>query len=141
MPTYVVTHHTNRLQPAQKTNIVRAITQIHSQEGRAPQYLVQVIFNPIPAGDWFINARPVPADQIWIRGDIRPGRTEEQKNRLCERMTAECAAAVGIEGSYVWVYIVDADKTSEFGKVLPKPGEEAKWLEEIDGSVRERYGF
>ncbi len=60
---------------------------------------------------------------------------------MCERMTAECSQATGIEPSYWWVYICDADKTSEFGRVLPKPGEEKEWVASLDKDVRDRYGL
>ena len=142
MPTYVVTTHQNRLDATQKQSVVNAISQIHSEEGgNVPQYLVQVIFKSVEEGSWFINKQLVPKDQIWVRGDIRAGRSDEQKTRMCERMMNECAAAVGMERSYWWIYICDADKTAEFGSVLPKPGEEDAWVKGLGKEVRDRYGL
>lgn len=142
MPTYVVTTHPNRLSTSQKAAIVAKISEIHSVEGGGvPQWLVQVIFNEVPSGNWFINKRLVPTDQIWVRGDIRAGRSEAQKARMCERVMAECAAATDMDKSFWWVYICDADKTAEFGSVLPEPGGEKEWIEGIDKEVRERYGL
>ncbi len=67
MPTYVVTVATGRFDASQKQAMVDRITQIHSQEGgNVPQYLVQVIFNEVTAGNHFINKRLVPADQVWV---------------------------------------------------------------------------
>lgn len=67
--------------------------------------------------------------------------SDEQKTKMCQRMTAECSKATGIEASYWWVYICDADKTSEFGSVLPKPGEEEAWVNSLSEEVRKRYGL
>ncbi len=122
MPTYTVTATSNRLSPSEKQSIVNAITQIHSQEGRAPEYLVQVIFNELSAGNHFINKRPVPADQMWVNGIIRAGRSDAQKTAMVTRIMNECSEAMRVDPSYVWAYICDAEKTAEFGAVLPEPG-------------------
>lgn len=75
MPTYVVSTHSDLFDVAQKGEIVKKISQIHSEEGgNVPQFLVQVIFNEVKEGNWFVNKMPVPSEQIWIRGDIRAGR-------------------------------------------------------------------
>lgn len=85
MPTYVVTTTANRLGPLQKQAIVQNVTRIHSQEGgNVPEWLVQVIFREVEKGSIYINKRNQD-DQIWIRGDIRAGRSDEQKTKMCER--------------------------------------------------------
>ena len=53
----------------------------------------------------------------------------------------ECAEAIGVGKSYIWVYICDADKTAEFGAVLPEPGQEKVWVEKLPKEVKERYGI
>ena len=53
----------------------------------------------------------------------------------------ECAKAIGVEKSYIWVYICDADKTAEFGAVLPEPGQEKAWVEKLPKEVKQRYGI
>lgn len=129
-----------RWNASQKQDMVNLITAIHAKEGgNVPQYLVQVIFNELQSGNHFINKRPVPAQQIWVNGLIRAGRTEEQKDAIALRIMNECAAALAIDSSYVWVYVNDADKTAEFGKLLPKPGGEKEWLKSISQEVRSRY--
>ena len=142
MPTYVCTVAKDRLNADQKTEIVKRLSKVHSQEGGGvPEYLVQVIFNELEPGNHFINKRPVSEDQIWIRGDIRAGRTDEQKTAMAEGMMAECSEAVGIDRSFLWVYICDAEKTAEFGSILPKPGEEEAWVAKLPKEVRDRYGL
>ena len=142
MPTYVCTAAANLFNPTQKQAIVDRISRIHSQEGgNVPEYLVQVIFNETQPGNHFINKQLVPPDQVWIRGDIRAGRSDEQKNAMAKRMMTECSGVVGVDASYFWVYICDADKTAEFGSILPKPGEEAAWVNGLSKDVRDRYGL
>ena len=64
---------------------------------------------------------------------------KQQKEAIASRIMNECADALGIDPSYVWVYVNDADKTAEFGKILPKPGEEKEWFKSIPDAVKERY--
>ena len=142
MPTYVVTGAPGRLSASQKSDSVKAISRIHSQEGGGvPEYLVQVFFNEISPENHFINKRTVTADEMWIRGDIRPGRSDAQKTAIAERMMKGCAEVCGLDPSYVWVYICEADKTVEFGSVLPAPGGEKAWEEALPREVGERYGL
>ena len=141
MPTYVCTTTTDRLNKTQKEQIVQKVTQVHAQEGgNVPEWLVQVIFKEVERGNIFINKRNAD-DQVWIRGDIRAGRTDQQKTAMAERMMNECAEAICIDKSYIWVYICDAEKTAEFGSILPEPGQEKAWVEKLPKEVRDRYGL
>ena len=141
MPTYVCTTSTGRLNKEQKEQIVQRVTRVHSQEGgNVPEWLVQVIFKEVERGNIYINKRNAD-DQVWIRGDIRAGRSDAQKTAMAERMMNECAEAIGIDKSYIWVYICDADKTAEFGRVLPEPGQEEAWVARLPKEVRDRYGL
>ena len=72
---------------------------------------------------------------------IRAGRTDAQKTAICERIMRECAEALKIDGSYVWVYVSDIGKSAEFGRMLPEPGGEKEWLEGIPQGVRKMYGM
>ena len=79
MPTYACSAAAGRLTPAQKLEIVQSITAIHHGETGAPRYFVQVIFYDIAPANQYIAGELAPAGQIWIRGDIRDGRTQEQR--------------------------------------------------------------
>ena len=140
MPTYVCAAAAGRLTSDQKAEIVRSITAIHHEETGAPRYLVQVIFYDVAPGSHYIAGRPAPADQIWIRGDIRGGRTEEQKSRMLSRILQEVSRIGEIAKEEVWVYLSDipAHNIAEYGRVLPVPGAEDAWFATLPASLRER---
>jgi phenylpyruvate tautomerase PptA (4-oxalocrotonate tautomerase family) len=118
----------------------RSITAIHHEETGAPRYLVQVIFYDVAPGSHYIAGRPVPADQIWVRADIRDGRTDEQKSRMLHRIMRDVGNASGAAADAVWVYLSDipAANVAEYGRVLLPPGEEEAWFSSLPDAMRER---
>ena len=82
------------------------MTAIHHDETGAPRYLVQVIFQDVAPGDHYVGGQPAPADQIWIRADIRGGRTDEQSQML-RRIMQDVARASGGAEDAVWIYLCD----------------------------------
>ena len=142
MPTYVCSAAAGRLTPLQKTEIVRVITAIHHEETGAPRYLVQIIFCDIGPDSHYVAGQSASADQIWIRGDIRGGRTNEQKNRMLQRIVQDVGRASGAAGDAVWVYLCDipAANIAEYGRVLPPPGEEDQWFSSLPEAMRQRLG-
>ena len=142
MPTYACSGAPGRLTPDQKVEIVQSITAIHHEETGAPRYLVQVIFYDIASGNHYIGGQLAPAGQIWIRGDIRDGRTEEQKSRMISRILQEVSRTSEIAEDEVWVYLSDipAHNIAEYGRVLPAPGGENAWFATLPAALRERLG-
>jgi phenylpyruvate tautomerase PptA (4-oxalocrotonate tautomerase family) len=140
MPTYVCSATAGRLTPVQKTEIVRSITSIHHEETGAPRYLVQVIFYDLAPDSHYVAGQPAPADQIWVRGDIRGGRTNEQKSRTIRRIMQEVGRASGAAEDTVWVYLCDipAANIGEYGRVLPSPGEEDSWFSSLPDALRKK---
>jgi phenylpyruvate tautomerase PptA (4-oxalocrotonate tautomerase family) len=140
MPTYVCSTAAGRLDASQRAQIAEAITAIHGEEARAPGYLVQVIFHDIAPGSHFIGGRPAPDDQIWVRADIRSGRTDAQKQALLERCAADISRIAHASRDQVWVYICDLLPTAmlEFGRVLPPPGQEAEWFASLPAELQQR---
>lgn len=130
MPTYVCSTAAGRLTPKQRTEIAATITAIHAEEGAAPRYFVQVMFNDILPVSHFIGGQPAPEGLIWIRADIRSGRTDGQKKAIMERIAHHVSNIADVERENVWVYISDipAEGVLEFGQVLPPPGQEDKWF-------------
>ena len=139
MPTYVCSAAIGRLTPVQKAEIVRGITAIHHEETGAPRYLVQVIFYDVAPGSHYVAGQLAPADQIWVRGDIRGGRTNEQKSQMLRRIMQGVGRASGADDDAVWVYLseIPATNVAEYGRVLLPPGEEDAWFSSLPGALRE----
>ena len=139
MPTYVCSAAAGRLTPLQKTEIVRVITAIHHEETGAPRYLVQVIFYDLVPDSHYVAGQLAPADQIWVRGDIRGGRTNEQKSQMLRRIMQDVGKASGAAKETVWVYLSDipAENVAEYGRALPPPGSEEAWFATLPDALRE----
>lgn len=139
MPTYAFTTAKN-LTPAQRERLVKSVTTIHQVEAMAPRYFVQVVFYKVDPGSIFIGGEAASPDHVWVRADIRSGRAHEQKSRMLQRIMLETSEILGISEQAVWVYISDipAQSVLEFGKVLPEPGGEAKWLAALPSELREK---
>ena len=88
----------------------------------------------------FIGGEAASPDHIWVRADIRSGRTNEQKAGILRRTMRETSEILGISEQSVWVYISDipAQAVLEFGNVLPEPGGEEQWLASLPGALREK---
>jgi phenylpyruvate tautomerase PptA (4-oxalocrotonate tautomerase family) len=139
MPTFVVTVGVGRLSKDQKASIASVLTTIHNTENGVPRWCVQVIFHEIPAGNHFIGDKIVPADQIWINADTRPGRTAEKKSTMISRMVKEVSIASGVDASHIWVYVNEISMMAEFGMLFPPPGMEASFVASVVDEVRQRY--
>jgi phenylpyruvate tautomerase PptA (4-oxalocrotonate tautomerase family) len=140
MPTYVCAAAAGRLTPDQKAEIARSLTAIHHEETGAPRYLVQVIFYDVASNGHYVAGRPAPADQIWVRADIRDGRTNEQKTKLLRRIMEDVGKASGAAEETVWVYLSEilAGNVAEYGRVLLPPGSEDAWFATLPDALRER---
>jgi phenylpyruvate tautomerase PptA (4-oxalocrotonate tautomerase family) len=140
MPTYACSAAAGRLTPAQKLEIVQSITAIHHGETGAPRYFVQVIFYDIAPANHYIAGQLAPAGQVWIRGDIRDGRTQEQKSRMLSRILHEVSRIGEIAEEEVLVYLSDipAHNIAEYGRVLPVPGGENAWFTTLPTTLKQR---
>lgn len=111
---------------------------------RAPRYFVQVVFAALDDESIYLAGRPAGEGHIWVRADIRAGRTDEQKNELIERILTELGALTGVSPEHIWVYISDipGPSVAEFGRVLPHPGGEDAWFaslpEDLKAQLREQ---
>jgi phenylpyruvate tautomerase PptA (4-oxalocrotonate tautomerase family) len=139
MPTRTCTTTAGRLSEEQRLKVVESITAMHSEETGAPRYLVQVIFYEVDAHAHYIGGKKAPEEQIWIRGDIRSGRTEAVKRNMLGRIVRDVAAATGSPEEYVWVYLCDlpAFHVIEYGQVMCPPGEEDAWFSTLPNKIKE----
>lgn len=145
MPTYTVTAPEGRLTPAHKQAVAKAITHTHHTVTGAPTYFAQVIFVDVKPGNYFIGGAPLEGDQVFVHGQIRAGRSAEDKDKLISNLLQAVAQAAGALNREVWVYILDLvpRQMAEFGHVLPQPGNEAIWTETLppeDRVYMERIG-
>jgi phenylpyruvate tautomerase PptA (4-oxalocrotonate tautomerase family) len=142
MPTYVCSASAGRLTPVQKANIARSVTAIHHEETGAPRYLVQVIFYDVAAHSHYVAGQIAPADQIWIRRDIRGGRTPKQKSQLLRRIMQDVGRASGAAEDTVWVYLseIPSSNIAEYGRALLPPGEEDAWFSTLPHALQETLG-
>jgi len=142
MPTYICSTAANRLTVEQRAKIAQAITTVHSEEALAPRYLVQVIFKEVGPSENYIGGKSAPISHIWIRADIRAGRTELQRSTLQLRLAREVSEIAGSSAEDVWVYLNEllAVNMVEFGHLLPQPGEEKQWFHSLPSALQERLG-
>jgi phenylpyruvate tautomerase PptA (4-oxalocrotonate tautomerase family) len=139
MPTYAFSTARD-LTAEQRAKLVESVTSIHQVEAHAPRYFVQVVFYKVEPGAMFIGGEAAPTDHIWVRADIRSGRTNEQKAKLLQRIMRETSDILAISEQCVWVYISDipAQGVLEFGNVLPEPGGQEQWLASLPGTLRDK---
>ena len=138
MPTYVCSVPKGLLTAAQKTAIAEAISRIHSEATGAPQFFVQVIIDENQSADRFLGGR-LTASHIWIRGDIRAGRTKEQREKLILNIMKEVSRITALDENSIWIYLCNLEPTDmiEYGHVLPAPGEEQAWFEKLPQSLQD----
>lgn len=138
MPTYVCSAPRQLLSPQQKTAIAQSITEAHHQATGAPTYFVQVIFEEREPGSLFLGGEP-QADHLWIRADIRAGRSQEQRGALLENILRQVARIAAIDQSRIWIYLCNLQPGDmvEYGHVLPMPGQEQHWFNDLPASLQQ----
>ena len=137
MPTYMCVVKAGLLNDQQKQRIASAITRLHGETTGAPTWLVQVVIDENEQRQRYLNG--TPADhQIWIRADIRAGRTSEQRQRLMLGIVQAISEISGVEESAIWVYLCNLapDDMVEYGRVLPLPGQEQAWFEALPSELQ-----
>jgi phenylpyruvate tautomerase PptA (4-oxalocrotonate tautomerase family) len=132
MPTYVCSVPNGKLNDAQKQQIAVAISKRHSEATGAPPFFVQVVIEEEGNAKRFLGGTATD-HHIWIRGDIRAGRTEEQRAQLMLNVMNDVSQITGYASDDIWVYLCNLAPTDmvEYGHVLPKPGEEQSWFESL----------
>lgn len=140
MPTYTVSAIDGRLTDTQKASLASALTDIHCRLTSAPKYFVQVIFVDVPATNYFVAGKRLAHDNIFIHGQIRGGRPIATKHQIIEEIMAAVADIAVTDSAATQVYIIDvpAEQVAEWGRILPRPGEEASWDAAIPEEVRAR---
>jgi phenylpyruvate tautomerase PptA (4-oxalocrotonate tautomerase family) len=133
MPTYSCWATAGTIPVEARKRVADALTEIHHDVAVAPRYFVQVVFIDL-AG------QQADAAHVWIRADIRAGRTDEQKRELLRRITTEVGDIVDVSPEEVWVYINDIPgaNIAEYGRPLPDPGDEDRWFAALPQELQQR---
>lgn len=120
MPLYICNTPPGRIPESAKPGIAEDVTRIHCDVTDAPRTFVHVFF-----------MEQDEADTVLLQGNIRGGRTDEQKADMRAQMKAAIIAQAGLAEETVMVNTVDvpASWVMEGGDILPEPGEEAAWME------------
>jgi phenylpyruvate tautomerase PptA (4-oxalocrotonate tautomerase family) len=140
MPTYVCYLPPDLYDARQKARIADAISQRHSQATGAPPCLVQVQIEETRA-DRYLGGQ-LTQKHIWVRGDIRAGRSEHQRTSLILNIMRDISEITGASEDNIWIYLCNLLPTDavEYGHVLPSLGEEQQWFANLPPKLREYLG-
>lgn len=138
MPTYQVYVKEHQLSQQQKTKIAQAITLVHTTATGAPNYFVQVIFNEQSVGERYLGGQPAD-HHIWVNAEIRGGRNTDQREKLLIDLNTAISKIAQVDHSEVWIYLNNLTPTdmSEYGKILPPPGQETAWFTALPKQVQQ----
>jgi phenylpyruvate tautomerase PptA (4-oxalocrotonate tautomerase family) len=137
MPTYVCSVPPGILSEDQKTRIAVAISHRHSEATGAPSFFVQVVIEESESTRRYLGGELTNA-HIWIRGDIRAGRSEQTRQQLMLNIMKDVSSIASIREEAIWVYLCNLEPTDmvEYGHVLPQPGGEQGWFENLPPSLQ-----
>jgi phenylpyruvate tautomerase PptA (4-oxalocrotonate tautomerase family) len=130
MPTYHCTIPAGLLDAGKKSAIAAAITRVHNAVTGAAAFFAQVIFTEVAKGNHFMGGAPLKAEQIFVHGFIRAGRSVPDRQKLVTELVQVLSEHSGLPERLVWVYITEipARQMAEYGHLLPEPGDEQTWL-------------
>jgi len=129
MPIYQCAYQHGQLSGDMKAKIATAITDAHVEATGAPRVFVHVFFNEMPPGIAYSAGEP-DAKVTGITGQIRQGRTLDQKQKLIKQIVTSWTEITGQSPKQVIAGLteIDSDITMEYGLILPKPGDEPEWF-------------
>jgi phenylpyruvate tautomerase PptA (4-oxalocrotonate tautomerase family) len=130
MPTYVCFVPPKSLSDDQKDQIAAAIGRRHSEATGAPPFFVQVVIQESDTTRRYLGGE-LSGAHIWVRGDIRAGRSESVRSALMLAIMKDVSAIAAVPEASIWVYLCNLEPTDmvEFGHMLPAPGDEQAWFE------------
>ena len=130
MPTYIISAASDFFSERTKQSIAEEITRDYAEITGGPTFLAQVIFNAIPKGSHFVGGKLLNADQIFVHGYTRAGKTPDQKAKMLDSIVDTIAEAASVAKRSVWAYLSELPHTHlvEYGHVAPQPGQDGEWL-------------
>jgi phenylpyruvate tautomerase PptA (4-oxalocrotonate tautomerase family) len=139
MPTYVCYAQRGEITAEQRSEIAAGIARIHSRFTGTPIAFSQCIFHSLEPGEHFIGVQPAPRHGVFVLGHIRAGRGSSAKSYILAGIKDVLTRVLTVPESAVWVYLNELASTDmvEFGRVLPKPGAEQAWVDELPAGLRD----
>jgi phenylpyruvate tautomerase PptA (4-oxalocrotonate tautomerase family) len=118
------------LSPQTKAAIAEEFTRIHVESTGAPEPFVNVVFSDLPLGSHYLGGR-VRENGTLINAIVRAGRTLETRQGLLKSLSAAWSRLAGQPERNLVIRIEEADAATimEAGRIMPRPGEEAAWME------------
>jgi phenylpyruvate tautomerase PptA (4-oxalocrotonate tautomerase family) len=139
VPTYVCYAHEGEITFEQKLEIAAEIARIRSRFTGAPITFTQCVFRSLERDQHFIGLRPAPENGVFVFGHIRAGRSGATKDHILVGIADLLTRVLTVPASVVWVYLNELAHTDmvEFGRVLPEPGGEQGWVDELPADLRD----
>ena len=140
MPTYTVKSSNIKLDNKKKMKIAKGITEVHKKITGANSYFVQVLFEKNKINNHYMGGKIVKDKQVFLHGQIRSGRTAVVKKKLIIALRNSLAKNSGIKKDNSWVYLLDLipEQMIEYGKILPKSGNEVNWFNSLTKSLQNK---
>ena len=143
MPTYTCFTAPGKLTAEKKKELADWLTAAYLEEFGLARYMTQVIFNEVAKDDRYIGGKPARPDLVWIRCDVRDGRSVEMKARLLHRIQQGVAKIASVPEEAVWTYFCDLrpENIMEWGHIMPplrdKMPNDDTWFQELSGPFKE----
>ena len=140
MPTYTVKYSNFNLSQKQKNSLANDISNTHRKYTGANTFFAQVIFQKNEKKSHFMGGKLVQTKEVFLNGQIRSGRTSKVKKKLILGLKKILIKNTNLKKDFVWVYLEDLlpDQMIEYGKVLPKSGQEKKWFNSLNPILKKR---
>jgi phenylpyruvate tautomerase PptA (4-oxalocrotonate tautomerase family) len=143
MPTYVCYAHKGEITAEQKLEIAAGIARIHSRFTGAPVAFCQCVFRSLERDEHFIGVQPAHENGVFVYGHIRADRRSSTKIHILVGIRDLLTRVLTVPESVVWVCLNDLNHTDmvEFGRVLPEPGGEQAWVDELPVDLRDELAM
>jgi len=133
MPLYECATTAGTLTDQQRAEIADGITNAHVEITGAPFEFVHVTFPELPEQRTFTASKP--SEPIFIRGNIRAGRSDDIRHTLMRRIYDIVTTATDIEPTKLLIAVADFPPhwAMEAGMILPAttPEAEQEWVENL----------
>ncbi|MEL6675063.1 MAG: hypothetical protein AAFR61_22840 [Bacteroidota bacterium] len=131
MPLYSLTSP-KHLSSGTKQQLVDLFTDAHCSIMVAPEQFVHVVF--------FEGIPILENKSLYIHANVRLGRSQSQIDRVCDAFKTGCARILQVSEAQIHINLMEIDGkwAMEGGFVMPSPGEEDAWMEQVTKALADR---